>query len=88
MPPIWSPRISPAAAASGWSLSASRSGLPPGGALVLTGANGSGKSSLLRLVAGLLAPAAGRLSWGGSAGRATILPAIAPGCIMSAIRMR
>ena len=35
-----------------------------GGALVLTGANGSGKSSLLRLVAGLLAPAAGRLSWG------------------------
>ena len=27
--------------------------LPPGGALVLTGANGSGKSSLLRLVAGL-----------------------------------
>jgi len=38
--------------------------LPPGGTLVLTGANGSGKSSLLRLMAGLLAPAAGRLSWG------------------------
>ncbi len=38
--------------------------LPPGGALVLTGANGSGKSSLLRLVAGLLGPAAGRLMWG------------------------
>ncbi len=38
--------------------------LPPGGALVLTGANGSGKSSLLRLAAGLLAPEAGRLSWG------------------------
>jgi heme exporter protein A len=38
--------------------------LPAGGALVLTGANGSGKSSLLRLVAGLLAPAAGRLWWG------------------------
>ncbi len=38
--------------------------LAAGGALVLTGANGSGKSSLLRLVAGLLAPAAGRLSWG------------------------
>ncbi|HZK90362.1 MAG TPA: heme ABC exporter ATP-binding protein CcmA [Stellaceae bacterium] len=39
--------------------------LPPGGALVLTGANGSGKSSLLRLLATLLAPAAGRVSWGG-----------------------
>jgi heme exporter protein A len=39
--------------------------LPPGGALLLTGANGSGKSSLLRLAAGLLTPAAGRLSWGG-----------------------
>ncbi len=40
--------------------------LGAGGALVLTGANGSGKSSLLRLVAGLLAPAAGRLIWGGA----------------------
>jgi heme exporter protein A len=38
--------------------------LAPGGALLLTGANGSGKSSLLRLVAGLLAPAAGRALWG------------------------
>jgi heme exporter protein A len=38
--------------------------LSPGGALVLTGANGSGKSSLLRLAAGLLVPAAGRLLWG------------------------
>lgn len=38
--------------------------LPPGGALVLTGANGSGKTSLLRLIAGLIAPAAGRLAWG------------------------
>jgi len=38
--------------------------LPPGGALVLTGANGSGKTSLLRLLAGLTMPAAGRLAWG------------------------
>jgi heme exporter protein A len=38
--------------------------LPPGGALVLTGANGSGKTSLLRLLAGLIVPAAGRLAWG------------------------
>ena len=38
--------------------------LAAGGALVLTGANGSGKSSLLRLAAGLLAPEAGRLCWG------------------------
>lgn len=36
-----------------------------GGALVLTGANGSGKSSLLRLMAGLLQPTAGVLSWNG-----------------------
>ena len=37
------------------------------GALVLTGPNGSGKSSLLRLMAGLLPPAAGTLSWNGQA---------------------
>lgn len=34
-----------------------------GGALFLTGANGSGKSSLLRLMAGLLRPAVGRMAW-------------------------
>jgi heme exporter protein A len=39
--------------------------LPAGGALVLTGANGSGKSSLLRLLATLLPAAAGRLLWTG-----------------------
>jgi heme exporter protein A len=38
--------------------------LAAGGAVTLTGANGSGKSSLLRIIAGLLAPAAGQLSWG------------------------
>jgi heme exporter protein A len=38
--------------------------LPAGGALVLTGANGSGKTSLLRLLAGLIKPASGRLAWG------------------------
>ncbi len=38
-----------------------------GGALVLAGANGSGKSSLLRLMAGLLPPASGTLSWDGAA---------------------
>lgn len=38
--------------------------VPPGGALLLTGANGSGKSSLLRLLATLLTPAAGRVTWG------------------------
>jgi heme exporter protein A len=39
--------------------------LEAGDALVLTGPNGSGKSSLLRLMAGLLTPAAGRLAWDG-----------------------
>ena len=38
-----------------------------GGALVLTGANGSGKSSLLRLMAGLSPPVAGRFEWDGQA---------------------
>jgi heme exporter protein A len=40
--------------------------VPPGGALLLTGANGSGKSSLLRLLATLLTPATGRVTWGGA----------------------
>jgi heme exporter protein A len=40
--------------------------LPTGGALVLTGANGSGKSSLLRLMAGLTPPEAGFLGWDGT----------------------
>ncbi len=40
--------------------------LPAGGALVLTGANGSGKSSLLRLLATLLRPASGHLLWDGA----------------------
>lgn len=39
--------------------------LEDGGALVLVGPNGSGKSSLLRLMAGLLRPAAGDLKWDG-----------------------
>ena len=37
-----------------------------GGLLVLTGPNGSGKSSLLRIMAGLLRPAAGALLWDGA----------------------
>ena len=39
--------------------------LHAGDALVIEGANGSGKSSLLRIVAGLLVPAAGRILWHG-----------------------
>jgi len=40
--------------------------LRPGGLLLLRGPNGSGKSSLLRLMAGLLPPAAGELRWNGA----------------------
>ncbi|MGE5539644.1 MAG: heme ABC exporter ATP-binding protein CcmA [Gemmatimonas sp.] len=39
--------------------------LRSGGALIAVGANGSGKSSLLRLLAGLLAPFAGVIAWDG-----------------------
>jgi heme exporter protein A len=39
--------------------------LESGGALLLLGPNGSGKSSLLRLLAGLLRPAAGTILWDG-----------------------
>lgn len=39
--------------------------LEPGGALLLVGANGAGKSSLLRLLAGLIPAAEGRLLWDG-----------------------
>ena len=40
----------------------------PGHALILRGDNGSGKTSLLRIIAGLLAPNEGELMWGGVAG--------------------
>jgi heme exporter protein A len=44
--------------------------LPAGEALVVTGANGSGKTSLLRIVCGLLEAAAGEVRWKGANARA------------------
>jgi heme exporter protein A len=41
--------------------------LAAGGVLLLTGSNGSGKSSLLRLLATLIEPATGSLLWGAAA---------------------
>lgn len=45
--------------------------LDAGAALRLTGANGAGKSSLLRLLAGLLDPFDGRIGWRAPAGTVT-----------------
>ncbi len=44
--------------------------LSAGEALVVTGANGSGKTSLLRIVCGLLDAEAGEILWNGSGARA------------------
>ena len=44
--------------------------IPPGTGLVLRGANGSGKTSLLRILAGLTAADAGTVAWNGEAWRA------------------
>ena len=48
--------------------------LEPGTSLGVSGPSGSGKSSLLHLVAGLITPSAGRVSWGD-----TVVSALAEG---------
>jgi heme exporter protein A len=43
--------------------------IAPGRALVVTGANGTGKTTMLRMLAGLSMPAAGEIRWNGRAVR-------------------
>jgi heme exporter protein A len=50
--------------------------LAAGEAILVTGANGAGKSSLIRLAAGLLRPAAGRVERSGAAALADEAPAL------------
>ena len=49
--------------------------LQPGAVTWLRGTNGSGKTSLMRILAGLSKPAAGQVSWGGQAMREASEPA-------------
>ena len=53
--------------------------LGPGDAALVTGANGAGKSSLLRIIAGLLAPAAGEIRSNGTIGWLGETAALDPG---------
>ena len=52
--------------------------LAPGEAAMVVGANGAGKSSLLRLIAGLLVPAAGRIVRDGEVALVGEAPALDP----------
>jgi heme exporter protein A len=52
--------------------------LEPGQALQVAGANGTGKSSLIRIMAGLLAPLAGRVEAEGGIGLVDERPALDP----------
>ena len=58
--------------------------VPPGDALQVEGPNGSGKSSLLRILAGLLDPAAGSVTGGGARGFLGHDAALKPGMTVAA----
>ena len=64
--PCSKPTISPRAAAYTRLFAGLSFRVEPGQALVVTGANGTGKTTLLRMLAGLSAPESGEIRWNGA----------------------
>jgi len=63
-------------------LAIDRLDINPGAVTVLIGENASGKTTLLKLLNGLLRPGAGTLAYDGAAGRATFLSRVRRDCVL------